>query len=168
MALNVRLKFSSIKPARVIRERSTNKCVSRLCLAKVHFDEGKWCAIVDITLPDCETEYMQFEITDKSLVNPKYIFSKQKDETGHYETIIRDNTWKHHGYDTEKYDVLREGLIIAGHINKIEGQLYFIYEEFIGYDYSRFMNDIIIKTDTPVFKSGYGNNNRKISISKKE
>lgn len=156
--MNVRLKFKKSTARKVVKDKSTNKAVSRLCLAKVKQVDGIWRAAIDVTLEYGDATMIEIDIKPETLVNKQYLFSKHKDETGRHTTIIRDKTWTHHGFNDEQYDVLRDGLIIAGHIYMQEGKYIFGYEEFVGYDYGRFINDVVIRTGTPVFHKGYGNN----------
>lgn len=81
-------------------------------------------------------EYMVLPFTSESLnlKNKKYVFGKDRDKYGHYICFIREHMDSviNPGLNTQ-YDVLKEGLLISGHIVKKDNKQYFNYEQLVAF-----------------------------------
>ena len=84
-------------------------------------------------------EQLVLPFTEKSLSlkDKTYVWLKHKDKYGKHVCVIRNNyltTHLHPGIDTQ-YDAIRENLLIAGHIVRKDGKMYFEYEDLVAYHY---------------------------------
>ena len=58
-----------------------------------------------------------------------------------------------HPGSPDRYDALKENLLIAGHIIRKNGKMYFNYENLVKYHYlsKYYVNDVDINDDIPLF-----------------
>lgn len=81
-------------------------------------------------------EYLVLPLTPNSLIlkGKTHVFSKDKDKYGHRVCYIRErmNSIINPGLDSQ-YDVLKEGLLISGHIVKKDNKTYFDYENIVAF-----------------------------------
>lgn len=135
------------KPKKETKSTVNGSNISRKCYAIVAVIDGEYKAIVNhekksIYLredSDLSNEQLVLPFTEKSLSlkDKTYVWLKHKDKYGKHVCVIRNNyltTHLHPGIDTQ-YDAIRENLLIAGHIVRKDGKMYFEYEDLIAYHY---------------------------------
>lgn len=143
------------KPKKHITSKNSNSIISRKCLAIVSKIDDEYKAIINYDASS-NTEKIVIPFTKKSLElkNKEYVWLKDKDEYGHNVCIIRDSqkAFLYPGLDTQ-YNAIRENLLIAGHIVRIDGKMYFEYETLIAFNYksNAHINDVKIDYDKPLF-----------------
>lgn len=142
---------------------SFNKC-SRKCYAVVVKIDNEFKAVVNIDGNyDSVIEGDQFSnsrltlpFTEESLdlKDKTYIFLKTLDKSGKKPTVIRTKEQCHRqpGLPTQ-YDAVKENLLIAGHIVRKNGKMYFDYEDLVKYHYlAEFkLCDVKIDNNKPLF-----------------
>lgn len=145
----------NITPAKPKREVKRSKTVSRRCLAVVILEDRIYKARIASSPVEESQEYIICPFTDKSLSlkGKTHVFLKHKDELGNNVCVIRDiiKAVSSPGCETQ-YDVLKEGLVLSGHIIKEHNKMYFEYEDLVAF--SETTNKIInpiIKENTPLF-----------------
>ena len=142
---------------------SSNKC-SRKCYAVVVKIDNEFKAVVNIdgnynsviegdqfsnsrlTLPFTEES---LDLRDKT-----HVFLKNVDKSGRKPIVIR--TEEHFHYLpvlSTQYDAVKENLLIAGHIIRKNGKMYFDYENLVKYHYlAKFkLCDVKIDNNKPLF-----------------
>lgn len=124
---------------------SSNKC-SRKCCAVVVKIDNEFKAVVNIDGNyDSVIEGDQFSnskltlpFTEESLElkGKTHVFLKDVDETGKQPVVIRTESQCHlHPGLPTQYDAVKENLLIAGHIIRKNGKMYFDYEDLVKYHY---------------------------------
>ena len=124
---------------------SSNKC-SRKCYAVVVKIDNEFKAVVNIDGNyDSVIEGDQFSnskltlpFTEESLElkGKTHVFLKDVDETGKQPVVIRTESQCHlHPGLPTQYDAVKENLLIAGHIIRKNGKMYFDYEDLVKYHY---------------------------------
>lgn len=79
-----------------------------------------------------EFQLLPFSPQSLEIKGKIYVFHKKRDKYNHIIAEIRDEFHAYHFPGSlDKYDVLKEGIVISGHIIKMNGKYYFDYEEFI-------------------------------------
>lgn len=138
--------------------------ISRKCLAVVAEIDGEFKAIINIDKhhiilkegDEPSNEQLVLPFTDKSLSlkGKTYVFKKDKDESNHYVCVIRDtyNANTHPGLKSQ-YNALHPNLLIAGHIIRKNGKMYFNYEDLISHHYlcETHLCNVRIDADKPLF-----------------
>lgn len=141
-----------------------NSIISRKCLAVVKIIDNEFKAVINIDkdtikLDKTDTvsnEQLILPFTEKSLdlTGKIHVWLKYKDKYGHRICIIREQNSAilHPGFP-DKYDALKENLLIAGHIIRKNGKMYFNYENLVKYHYlsKYYVNDVDINDDIPLF-----------------
>lgn len=144
--------------------KSIGSNISRKCLAIVKEIDGEFKAIINIDKKhiylkegdELSNEQLVLPFTEKSLdlKDKTYVFLKDKDKYGNYVCIIRDsNTASLFPSLPKQYNTFHENLLIAGHIIRKNGKMYFEYEDLVAYHYlseSRIC-DVIIDNTKPLF-----------------
>lgn len=147
-----------------IKHNKVSTNISRKCLAVVAEIDGEFKAIINIDKQhilfregdEVSNEQLVLPFTDKSLdlKGKTYVFSKEKDKSNHYVCIIRDsyNANTHPGLKFQ-YNTLHPNLLIAGHIIRKDGKMYFNYEDLISHHYlcEAHLCDIRIDANKPLF-----------------
>jgi hypothetical protein len=139
------------------REHKNETKISRKCYAVVIKDEnGELKARID-TLKEAVNEYIVLPFTEKSLdlKDKTYVFHKDKDKYNHYVCEIRDKLTAAISYgSSNRYSVFHENMLIAGHIVRKNGKMYFDYETLVKYHYDSngTVNEVKIDTSKPLFK----------------
>lgn len=124
---------------------SSNKC-SRKCYAVVVKIDNEFKAVVNIDGNyDSVIEGDQFSNSKLTLPFTKeslelkgktHVFLKDVDETGKQPVVIRTESQCHlHPGLPTQYDAVKENLLIAGHIIRKNGKMYFDYEDLVKYHY---------------------------------
>lgn len=138
MRPDYRLKIN-IRPTIAIRKNQTSKgnsVISRLCLAVIDEIDGEFKALVRTSNSEDVMDKFCLPLTPKSL-NLKdkiYVFSKTKDEYGNNVLIIRDKLKAHIFFGSPKqFTVVRKNCLISGYIVKIDGKMYFDYDNLIAF-----------------------------------
>ena len=144
------------------KSKSVN--VSRRCLAVVTKINGEFKAIVNYDKKDVDVtdtyslnnEQLILPFTDESLDlhNKTYVWSKEKDSSGHYTCIIRNKiTAKLSPGTKTQFDAIKENNLICGHIVRKNGTMYFDYEDLISYHYlsESHLTDVKIDDNKPLF-----------------
>lgn len=141
----------------------SNKC-SRKCYAVVIKIDNEFKAVVNIDGNyDSVIEGDQFSnskltlpFTEESLdlKGKTHVFLKDVDETGKQPVVIRTESQcrLHPGLPTQ-YDAVKENLLIAGHIIRKNGKMYFDYEDLVKYHYlAKFkLCDVKVDDNKPLF-----------------
>lgn len=151
------------KPKKESKPSGTN--ISRKCYAVVAIIDGEYKAIVNYEKKhiyvyesgDLSNEQLVLPFTEKSLSlkDKLYICAKQKDKYGNNVCILRDYMTAHINPGVDgTYDAVRENLLIAGHIVRKNGKMYFEYEDLIAYHYlsEARITDVKIDNTKPLFK----------------
>lgn len=146
------------------KHKPTGNNISRKCYAVVAIIDGEYKAIVNYkkeSICICENEdlsneqlVLPFTEESLSLKDKPYVWAKQKDKYGHNVCIIRDYMTAHlHPGVDGIYDAVRENLLIAGHIVRKNGKMYFEYEDLIAYHYlsEARITDVKIDDNKPLF-----------------
>lgn len=151
------------KPKKESKPSGSN--ISRKCYAVVAVIDGEYKAIVNYEKKhiyvreggDLSNEQLVLPFTEESLSlkDKLYVWAKQKDKYGHHVCIIRDYMTAHlHPGVDGTYDAIRENLLIAGHIVRKNGKMYFEYEDLIAYHYlsEARITDVKVDNTKPLFK----------------
>lgn len=150
------------KPKR--SSKFSGNVISRKCLAVVTKIENEYKAIVNYDKQairvhendELSNEQLILPFTEKSLElrDKEYVFLKEKDKYGHNVCVIREYMDAHLNPGTPtQYDVVKENILIAGHIVRKNGKMYFEYEDLVAYYYlseSRIRN-INVDNTKPLF-----------------
>lgn len=142
---------------------SSNKC-SRKCYAVVVKIDNEFKAVVNIDGNyDSVIEGDQFSnsrlilpFTEESLDlrDKTHVFLKNVDKSGRRPVVIRTEAHCHYhpGLPTQ-YDAVKENLLIAGHIIRKNGKMYFDYENLVKYHYlAKFkLCDVKVDNNKPLF-----------------
>lgn len=150
------------KPKREFK--STGNTISRKCYAVVKEIDGEFKAIINIDKhyirlkegDELSNDQLILPFTERSLdlKDKLYVFLKEKDKYGHNVCIIRDAMTARisPGLPTQ-YNAVHDNLLIAGHIVRKNGKMYFEYEDLIKYHYlSEFgICEVKIDNDKPLF-----------------
>ena len=144
--------------------KSTGNTISRKCYAVVKEIDGEFKAVININKQyirlkegdELSNEQLVLPFTEKSLdlKDKIYVFLKEKDKYGHYCCVIRDEfTAKWHPGLPIQYNAVHENLLLAGHIIRKNGIMYFEYEDLVAYHYlSKFhVSDIEVDDTKPLF-----------------
>lgn len=142
---------------------SSNKC-SRKCYAVVVKIDNEFKAVVNIDGNyESVIEGDQFSnskltlpFTEESLElkGKTHVFLKDVDETGKQPVVIRTESQCHlHPGLSTQYDAVKENLLIAGHIIRKNGKMYFDYEDLVKYHYlAKFkLCDVKVDDNKPLF-----------------
>lgn len=134
------------KPKVINESKSRSNAISRKCYAVVKEIEGELKAIINIDKnyiclkegDEYSNEQIVLPFTEQSLdlKDKTYVFLKEKDKYGHYVCIIRTdiNANLYPGLKTQ-YSAIHDNLLIAGHIIRKNGKMYFEYEDLIANHY---------------------------------
>ena len=150
------------KPKR--ESKPTDNNISRKCYAVVKKIDGEFKAVININKQyirlkegdELSSEQFILPFTKRSLdlKGKTYVFLKEKDKYGHYVCVIRDpmSAKLHPGLPTQ-YNTVYENLLLAGHIIRNNGIMYFEYEDLVSYHYlSEYrIYDVRIDNDKPLF-----------------
>ena len=164
--IKLRIPAFTINPASKSKRKSkpTGSNISRKCYAVVKEIDGEFKAIINIDNKhiylkegdELSNEQLVLPFTEKSLdlKDKTYVFLKNKDKYGHYVCVIRDRNIAHFfpGIPTQ-YNTIHDNLLIAGHIIRKNGKMYFEYEDLVAYHYlSEFrICDIEVDNTKPLF-----------------
>lgn len=150
------------KPKREFKLTGSN--ISRKCYAVVKEIDGEFKAVININKQhiclkegdELSNEQLILPFTEHSLdlKGKIYVFLKEKDKYGHYVCVIRDTMTAnlYPGLPTQ-YNVVHENLLLAGHIIRKDGKMYFEYEDLVAHHYlseSRIC-DIEVDNTKPLF-----------------
>lgn len=138
--------------------------ISRKCYAVVKEIDGEFKAVININKQhirlkkgdELSSEQLILPFTERSLdlKNKIYVFLKEKDKYGHYVCVIRDTITANlfPGLPTQ-YNAVHENLLLAGHIIRKNGKMYFEYEDLVAYHYlSEFhICDVEVDNNKPLF-----------------
>lgn len=138
--------------------------ISRKCYAVVVKDNNEYKAVVNIDekyIPIVEGDefsnsklILPFTEESLDLKDKTHVFLKNKDKLGKNVVVIRNERDCHFspGLPTQ-YDAVKENILIAGHIVRKNGKMYFNYEDLVKYYYlSEFkLCDVKIDNDKPLF-----------------
>lgn len=134
------------KPKKETKSTVSGSNISRKCYAIVAKIDGEYKAIVNYEKKpfyfreggELSNEQLVLPFTEKSLSlkDKIYVWLKHKDKYGKNVCIIRNNITAnlYPGVDTQ-YNAVRENLLLAGHIVRKDGKMYFEYEDLIAYHY---------------------------------
>ena len=134
------------KPKKEIKSTLSGSNISRKCYAVVVIIDGEYKAIVNYEKKniylreggELSNEQLVLPFTEKSLSlkDKTHIWLKHKDKYGKHVCIIRDyiTAHLHSGFGTQ-YSSVRENLLLAGHIVRKDGKMYFEYEDLVAYHY---------------------------------
>lgn len=120
--------------------------ISRKCYAIVALIDGEYKAIINYEKKsiyiheggELSNEQLVLPFTEKSLSlqDKAYVWLKEKDKYGNHVCIIRDYMTAHlHPSVDTQYDAVKENLLLAGHIIRKDGKMYFEYEDLVKYNY---------------------------------
>lgn len=142
----------------------TGSKISRKCYTVVKEINGEFKAIINISKQhirlnkgdELSNEQLILPFTKNSLdlKGKTYVFLKEKDKYGHYVCIIRNNNISNlYSCPNTQYTAVHENLLLAGHIIRKDGKMYFEYEDLVAYHYlSEFcICDIKINDTKPLF-----------------
>lgn len=138
----------TIKPASKskLESKPTGSNISRKCYAVVKEIDGEFKAVININKQyvrlkegdELSNEQLILPFTERSLdlKGKIYVFLKEKDKYGHYVCIIRDIMTANliPGLPIQ-YNTVHENLLLAGHIIRKNGKMYFEYEDLIAHHY---------------------------------
>ena len=144
--------------------KSTGSNISRKCYAVVKEIDGEFKAVININKEyvrlkegdELSNEQLVLPFTEKSLdlKHKTYVFLKNKDKYGHYVCIIRDRNTAHFfaGIPTQ-YNTIHDNLLIAGHIIRKNGKMYFEYEDLVAHHYlaESHICDVKVDNNKPLF-----------------
>lgn len=151
----LKLKFPTftIKPAfKPKHESKSTNNISRKCYAVVKEIDGELKAVINTD----NNDQLILPFTEKSLElkGKEYVFLKEKDKYNHYVCIIRDNITANMSPGvSSQYNTIHENLLLAGHIIRKDGKMYFNYEDLVKHHYlsESFINEVRIDDDKPLF-----------------
>lgn len=164
----IKLNFPAftIKPAsKPKREsKSTGSNISRKCYAVVKEIDGEFKAVININKQhirlkegdELSNEQLVLPFTEHSLdlKGKIYVFLKEKNEYGHYVCVIRDTTTSNLAPGLPiQYNAVHENLLLAGHIIRKNGKMYFEYEDLVAYHYlsESLICDVKVDNTKPLF-----------------
>lgn len=150
------------KPKR--ESKLTDSNISRKCYAVVKEIDGEFKAVVNINKQhirlkegdELSNEQLILPFTERSLDSKGkiYVFLKEKDKYGHYICIIRDKMTANlsPGLPTQ-YNTVHENLLLAGHIIRKNGKMYFEYEDLVAHHYlsESCIYDVKVDNTKPLF-----------------
>lgn len=150
------------KPKRESKPTGSN--ISRKCYAVVKEIDGEFKAVININKQhirlkegdELSSEQLVLPFTERSLdlKGKIYVFLKEKDKYGHYVCVIRDTMTANLSPDLPtQYNTVHENLLLAGHIIRKDGKMYFEYEDLVAYNYlseSRIC-DVKVDNTKPLF-----------------
>lgn len=150
------------KPKRGSKPTCSN--ISRKCYAVVKEIDGEFKAVININKQhirlkkgdELSNEQLILPFTERSLdlKDKIYVFLKEKDKYGHYICVIRDTMTANlfPGLPTQ-YNVVHENLLLAGHIIRKNGKMYFEYEDLVAYHYlsESHICDVEVDNNKPLF-----------------
>lgn len=168
--IKLRIPTFTIKPAskrgRLSKRESkpTGSNISRKCYAVVKEIDGEFKAVINIDKQyirlkkgdELSNEQLILPFTERSLdlKGKIYIFLKEKDKYGHYICIIRNtiNAELHPGLPIQ-YNAVHENLLLAGHIIRKNGKMYFEYEDLVAHHYlaESHICDVKVDNNKPLF-----------------
>ena len=164
--INVNMPIFTIKVASKSKResKSTGSNISRKCLAVVKEIDGEFKAVINIDNKhiylkegdELSNEQLVLPFTEKSLdlKDKTYVFLKNKDKYGHYVCVIRDRNTAHFfpGILTQ-YNTIHDNLLIAGHIIRKNGKMYFEYEDLVAHHYltESYICDVNVDDTKPLF-----------------
>lgn len=134
------------KPKKETKSTVSGSNISRKCYAIVAIINGEYKAIVNYEKKpiyihkggELSNKQIVLPFTEKSLSlkDKIYVWLKHKDKYGKHICIIRDHLIAHLCPDVNtQYDAIKENLLLAGHIIRKNGKMYFEYEDLIAYHY---------------------------------
>lgn len=146
--IKLRIPTFTIKPASKSKRESkpTGSNISRKCYAVVKEIDGEFKAVININKQyvrlkegdELSNEQLILPFTERSLdlKGKIYVFLKEKDKYGHYVCIIRDTMTANliPGLPIQ-YNTVHENLLLAGHIIRKNGKMYFEYEDLVAHHY---------------------------------
>lgn len=152
----------AIKPKHEVKHSSNS--ISRKCYAVVKEIDGEYKAVINIDKKHIRLKEGD-EVTNEQLILPFteqsldlkdkiYVFAKNKDKYGHNVCIIRNSITASLSPGLPvQYNVFHENLLIAGHIIRKNGKMYFEYEDLVKFHYSHQSPLCIVKVDDtkPIF-----------------
>lgn len=144
--------------------KPTGNNISRKCYAVVKEIDGEFKAIINIDKQhirlkkgdELSNEQLILPFTKRSLYlkDKIYVFLKEKDKYGHYVCVIRDTTTANlfPGLPTQ-YNAVHENLLLAGHIIRKNGKMYFEYEDLVAHHYlsESHICDVKVDNSKPLF-----------------
>lgn len=144
--------------------KPTGSNISRKCYAVVKEIDGEFKAVININKQhirlkqgdELSSEQLILPFTKRSLdlKDKIYVFLKEKDKYGHYICVIRNPMTANlfPGLPIQ-YNAVHENLLLAGHIIRKNGKMYFEYEDLVAYHYlSEFhICDVNVDNNKPLF-----------------
>ena len=144
--------------------KSFDNSISRKCYAVVKEIDGEFKAVINIDKQhirlkkgdELSNEQLILPFTERSLdlKGKIYVFLKEKDKYGHYVCIIRNtiNAELHPGLPIQ-YNAVHENLLLAGHIIRKNGKMYFEYEDLVAHHYLAEFHicDVKVDNNKPLF-----------------
>lgn len=144
--------------------KPTGNNISRKCYAVVKEIDGEFKAVINIDKQhirlkkgdELSNEQLILPFTKRSLdlKDKIYVFLKEKDKYGHYVCVIRDITTANlfPGLPTQ-YNAVHENLLLAGHIIRKNGKMYFEYEDLVAHYYlsESHICDVKVDNSKPLF-----------------
>lgn len=152
------------KPKKETKSTVNGSNISRKCYAIVAIIDGEYKAIVNYEKNpiylreggELSNEQLVLPFTEKSLSlkDKTYVWLKHKDKYGNHICIMRDHLTAHFhpGVDTQ-YNAIRENLLLAGHIVRKDGKMYFEYENLVAYHYLAgcYLYEVKVDNTKPLF-----------------
>ena len=144
--------------------KSSGNNISRKCYAVVKVIDGEFKAVININKQHIRLKEGD-ELSDEQFILPFtehsldlkdkiYVFLKEKDKYGHYVCVIRDTITANLAPGIPaQYNAVHENLLLAGHIIRKNGKMYFEYEDLVANHYlseSRIC-DIKVDNTKPLF-----------------
>ena len=164
--IKLRIPTLTIKPASKSKRepKPTGSNISRKCYAVVKEIDGEFKAVINIDKQhirlkkgdELSNEQLILPFTERSLdlKGKIYVFLKEKDKYGHYVCVIRDRNTAHFfpGIPTQ-YNTIHDNLLIAGHIIRKNGKMYFEYEDLVAHHYlaESHICDVKVDNNKPLF-----------------
>ena len=162
-SLTFSIKIAS-KPKKETKSTVSGSNISRKCYAIVAIIDGEYKAIVNYEKKpiyvhkggELSNKQIVLPFTEKSLSlkDKIYVWLKHKDKYGKRICIIRDRLTAHLYPDVNtQYDAIKENLLLAGHIIRKNGKMYFEYEDLIAYHYlaEHYICEVKIDNTKPLF-----------------
>lgn len=152
------------KPKVRKENKESSNTISRKCYAVVKKVDNIYKAIVNIDekyIPIVEGDEfsnsiltLDFTEDSLSLKDKTHVFMKERDAKGKIICVIRTTEQCHYspGFDTQ-YDAVTDNLLIAGHIIRRNGKMYFKYEDLVKYNYlaEHKICDVKVDNSKPLF-----------------